>query len=301
MRTHATIINYKDFHSSILGLNESYFHLPRAVYKDIIDYYIDVYEKVHSKDIKTLSNKNIPPKQFFLDFKNTQFEFLNELKPPPSMIVKIGNKPGRSVYYFIKPNKNLSYVYLNIKDSRRTIYEIIEHEILHFVQDLIHRHNLKIKKIKNSNIGGLPPKKFVPSGVDADGIDIVSPNNKRTLKHSFRPVEYYTNLLSVIRQLQSIYVQCYEKSGYWDKIKDSVAAKKEFFRLFLKAVNDPSVDNFTTIENLTVYIFRDFKEISLEFYKHMLKLAYAGFVNGNINFDSADIERLAAIDLKYKK
>lgn len=201
-------------------LNEG-FELPFRVIKDIYEYYRDSYEKYRLKP-----RVKIEPKYFDLDFTGTRYEFLNDLNPQVLVELK-GSLPGGVA--------GLAY-HANLINGRGTAKiqlslslflnnpEVIYHELLHVVQNLI-----RIKK-EMKVIGGLPNMPLVKRVTDEKGINIHGTKKVKRVQHGVRPVEYYTNLDSLIRMLQFLYVRMLLNSGKDIDlgVRDS-EAKKEFF------------------------------------------------------------------------
>ena len=189
-------------------LNEG-FELPFSVIKDIYEYYTDSYEKYR------LNHRvKIDPKYFDLDFTGTRYEFLNDLNPRVLVELK-GSLPGAAGLYVpselkVKEEDGKKIVTVKIELSLSD-YEfnpdVVYHEILHAVQDLI-----RIKK-RMKVIGGLPNMPLVKRGNDEKGISIGGKKNVKRVKHGIRPIEYYTNLDSLIRSLQYQYVKMLLDSG----------------------------------------------------------------------------------------
>ena len=202
-------------------LNEG-FELPFRVIKDIYEYYRDSYEKYRLKP-----RVKIEPKYFDLDFTGTRYEFLNDLNPQVLVELK-GSLPGAAGLY--------QGSQLKVENSRVTAKiqlalssfianpEVVYHELLHVVQDLI-----RIKK-QMKVIGGLPNMPLVKRVTDERGMNIHGTKKVKRVQHGVRPIEYYTNLDSLIRMLQYLYVKMLLNSGKDIDlgVRDS-EAKKEFF------------------------------------------------------------------------
>ena len=202
-------------------LNES-FELPFRVIKDIYEYYRDSYEKYRLKP-----RVKIEPKYFDLDFTGTRYEFLNDLNPRVLVELK-GSLPGYDGLYLnsqlkVETGRVTVKIQLALSSFMSGPY-IIEHELLHAVQDLI-----RIKK-QMKVIGGLPNMPLVKRITDERGISIGGTKKVKRVQHGVRPIEYYTNLDSVIRLLQYRYVRMLLDSGKdMDLgVRDS-EEKKEFF------------------------------------------------------------------------
>ena len=134
-------------------LNEG-FELPFRVIKDIYEFY----KKVINEDDNG-SNKRRREKVFKIDFTGTNFEFLNKLNADLKVLVGYEHNYHLTRYstsfqhngiYIGLVNTNpicgtIILPMLDLKSSgQKEIYEhvitiAIEHEVLHFVQDWVHR------------------------------------------------------------------------------------------------------------------------------------------------------------------
>jgi hypothetical protein len=220
-------------------LNEG-FELPFRVIKDIYEYYRDSYEKYRLKP-----RVKIESKYFDLDFTGTRYAFLNDLNPRVLVELK-GSLPGAAGLYQNSQLKvETGRVTVKIKLALSSFMgrpNIIYHELLHAVQDLI-----RIKKGMKV-IGGLPNMPLVKRVTDERGINIRGDKNVKRVKHGVRPIEYYTNLDSVTRILQYKYVKMLLDSGKdMDLgVRDS-EAKKEFFSR-MKKENSWISDKLDTVK-----------------------------------------------------
>lgn len=250
-------------------LNES-FELPFSVIKDIYEYY----KKVINEDDDG-GNKIKRQRVFKIDFTGTNFEFLNELNADLKVLVGYHYNyllkrhsaifESNGMYLGLIPTNPVSGTIvlpmLDLTDSHeKHLYEhaitvTIEHEVLHFVQDLI-------KVAKNlENVGGLPSPKFVKRITDKEGIVSV---NDQQVPHHKRPIEFYTNMNTKVNEIQYSYLYlCTRREydlDYCQKDKDmkkdylkkwiDVAKKKErynfdqeYFRMLLQSAYKRFVDN----------------------------------------------------------
>jgi len=282
----------------LIVLQEGYFHVPKKVYQHIIDDYFEVLKRVKSKKTKRMRIESFPAKVYELDFSGTNFEFLNHLDPndelfnispdwTPSIMVRY-TKSGGSSYTSDyqdwggnreKNREHMVYIQIDLSDKIRKVVDTIEHEISHYVQDLI-----KIRK-KLSNIGGLPPKEIIDNRYDIDGYLKGGKGISRT-RHSHRPTEYYPDLLSSIRQMEYAFSRYYPEYRYdWKKPTKWEKEKKQFF---LNVIND-KID-----VPIATPVFKDFKKISKEFYNHIVIVGYDAFVNKPPNLDMSEIRRIGS-------
>jgi hypothetical protein len=218
-------------------LNEG-FELPFSVIKDIYEYYRDSYEKYRSKP-----RVKIEPKYFDLDFTGTRYAFLNDLNPRVLVELK-GSLPGAAGLASgakLINGRGTAKIKLALSSFINSPH-VIYHEVLHVVQDLI-----RIKKGMKV-IGGLPNMPLVKRVTDKRGISIGGAKKVKRVKHGVRPIEYYTNLDTVIRSLQYKYVRMLLDSGKdMDLgVRDSEAKKEFFYRM--KKENSWISDKLDTVK-----------------------------------------------------
>jgi hypothetical protein len=286
----------------LIVLLEGYFHVPQKVYRHIIRDYYDILRVVKSQNIKRMRRESFPVKVYELDFSGTNFEFLNHLDPndelfnispdwTPSIKVRYTSSGGSwytSDYRTFgedrggnreKNRGNMGYIQIDLSNGNvRQVVDIIEHEILHYVQNLIKRRK------KLSDVGGLPPKEIMDDRYDTSGYRKGSEEMRRA-KHSHRPIEYYPDLLSSIRQMEYTFSRYHPEYQY--DSKKPTKWEKEKKQFFLGVLNGFPV-------NIATKTFNEFKKISKEFYNHMVKVGYDAFVNKPPNLDMSEIRRIGS-------
>lgn len=220
-----------------LIINEGAMGLSYKVYKKIVDFFI--YAKT---EYEINPKKDIPARVIPLDFEGTRYDFLQRFNPILSVKVRntarLPEANGAEGVYMNQPEHTrltregfFGEIILAAK-AESNIASTIEHEVLHFVQDLIRRHaketvvanpNRRDKRWVNKNgdilrpgfrrskkdqesdrknfrIGGLPNKKILSRIIkkyDVDGYAHGSQKQRRTT-HAHRPTEKMTNLASHI-------------------------------------------------------------------------------------------------------
>jgi len=234
---------------NLMVLCEGYFHVPNRMIEPIKSDFIEV---VRKKKTNVLKN-------YQLDFSNTSYDFLNELQPQPSVDVRFVDGKGKAKGSFhvtdkIKMAKNNSLIQIDYSADKhgRILSDVIEHEILHFIQKLIQKYN--VVKTGYGSLGGLPSKRLL-RGLETD-------KNKISV-HTHKPSEMYPDLLSAIRELETMYER-----------QDEFFTKKDFFLNFLKSVKDKK-----PIGKIAYDVFSDIEDLSKELYKDFVKKAYVAFVN----------------------
>jgi len=263
-------------------LNED-FELPFSVIKDIYEFY----KKVINEDDE--DNKLRRERVFKIDFTGTNFEFLNKLNADLKVLVGYDYNyrlkrysangiylgleyinsewHGRGPYLGTERNQlrgTIGLPLLDLTNSReKHLYEdaitvAIEHEVLHFVQDLI-------KVAKNlEHIGGLPSPKFVKRITDKEGIDSV---NDQQVPHHKRPIEFYTNINSAVNDIQYSYLYLCSRREYdLDYCQKDKDMKKDYLKKWIDVAKEKERYNFDQ-----------------EYFRMILQSAYKRFVD-NDNF-----------------
>jgi hypothetical protein len=280
-------------------IEEGFFHVPEKVLKDIKDFYIENYKQYLKNNRGKISRRLYPPKDFKLDFTGTKFEFLNFRNP--SITVYLTSKS--SYYHDYNHDKedtmelyNHGNIYLQLNPNifRRILMETIEHEVMHYIQSLMN-------SLHNQYGAGFPNKKLWRKNVDPHGFSLDGSGRTR-VSHTQRPIEYYPDLLTAIRILfQDFYKRT---KDYQFSEEEKIEYKKNFFTSFLNAVNNTENTSNIFDEDLCINSFREFKKISPEFYKKMIKISYDAFVNGEPNFNPKEIEkklRMIELDDSFNK
>jgi len=147
--------------------------------------------------------------------------------------------------------RNNAFVQLDFLADKpeRILSDVIEHEISHFVQKLIRKYN--VEKKGYGSLGGLPSKRLL-KGLEKD-----------PSIHSHKPSEMYPDLISSIRELETMFNR--EGEGI---------SKNQFFLNFLKAVKEKK-----PIGKTAYYVFSDIHDLSKKLYRDFVKKAYVAFVN----------------------
>ena len=219
-------------------LNEG-FELPYDSYKEIHEYYKDCYEKSLKKP-----RIKFEPKIFEFDINKTRYAFLSKDKNGNNnkfyIEINIFNNRDSdagwyNTYNKLSSNAFMGKIWLNLYYFDTRNHSIISHEILHFIQDMI-----KINK-NLGVIGGLPSPALVKGIMREKGIKNVSgqlkdPDKRKKdprIDHALRPIEYYTNLDSLVLELQTGYVIRCMNDGYQvdflENIVKNIEKKKEYF------------------------------------------------------------------------
>jgi hypothetical protein len=222
---------------------EGFMSLPFSAYNKVVDFYMAAKRK-HMSGFNGIISDIVP-----LDLEGTNFDFLAYLKP--KIKVDIHNAQtveGSQGYYSgtqrIKrtPEGVVGEMAL-VSKTFRTMDYIIEHELLHFMQDLIKIHametvssnpNRRNRKWSRSGsfhdkfgyvrgpgavlpkyrdkgtirLGGLPEKKALSDMLKKYSVTgyVRGSENQRRTTHAYRPIEQMTNLNSRIADLRMNYL-----------------------------------------------------------------------------------------------
>lgn len=257
--------------------------IPRSVFKDIERFVISSYYKGQKDD-----------ELFNIDFMGTRWEFLNYLEPRIQVLI---DPEYRKCSYIstedIMEGTGVIKIGLN-RSLSETLVHGIEHEVAHFIQELIAVHKMKQGKISKmsyvnphfvKSMGGLTSKKMLPRDIsisgyrrrerDANGNIIWNKHDR--VEHSARPVEYQPNLLSVIRDLQYQYLQ------YSSNSKKPMN-KKDFLRAILKGAFPQTISSQTLKKIKDRSKLRGNKEGKL-YFNYVLNNIYKLFIDSDYGDD----------------
>jgi len=331
--------------------------IPRHVFKELEDYIVEIAKKIGINDIKRLTQKSAPPKEFKIDFTGTRWEFLNVMNPRIKMYLSMGR--NKTYYSNTDPvggdkdtiRSGKGYMMIDYRDGlQRIISEILEHEVAHFVQYSIQANENRKREGGSSGdrfankkkplIGGLPNARHLPKDLTVSGRKIKSGktwqlhkfgnrepfptingirswvlnapdhntavrkakgymgdkwtkdhkmvaqareiSNKR-VEHTHRPIEYYTDMLSLIRVLQYNYHQ--EQIVGWESF-----TKKEYFQKFMSGKHDSLASRKQM--DMAYRIFKIFKSLPKPLYQQVLKRVYNIFVNKDVKKDFDEIKKI---------
>lgn len=277
-----------------LVINEGYFHIPQRIIKEIKDYYIEIYKKFYKSPSDEITEDKYPSKVFYLDFTGTSFDFLNFIKPKPTVLVKFTSEDS---FFWDMENgvntlktKNRGNIHIQLlKDpvlARNILSSIIEHEVMHFVQFLLHVY-------KNKKAGTVPDELMGPAAEIHGSSQTKEGILRKRFRHAFRPIEYYPNIVSSVRELHNLFHERFTMIRDWSTFSKWEKPKIKFFKKFLDLVNEVEVEeSFTKLfeNSVALHIFKDYKKLSPKFYERMLKILYKAFVNEDRNFDPKKIK-----------
>ena len=117
-----------------ITLNEARI-LPHSLVKDIYDYIMDV-----AKQKAVKPRTAVPSKPFIVDFTGTPYEFLNELPDHEREVAVDGNLTGDDHGVF-EPNGRFPSISINVQKQPERLYGTLQHELMHFLQELIQLHH----------------------------------------------------------------------------------------------------------------------------------------------------------------
>ncbi len=129
------------------------FSIEPKILSEIQAYVNGVFEDFNLNERRRVSKKSYPPKKFILDFSGTRWDFLR-----PAECTITFSADADSYFNHLYGGLRIN---IGLKDSRR--YEVVEHEFLHYLQDLIANQ----KKAKG--FAGAPNAKEWRDDVDYDG------------------------------------------------------------------------------------------------------------------------------------
>lgn len=281
--------NINDFNhnqeDSALQKTAGAFKLPQSAYQDIYNFVKETFIKAKQLDAKRITEKSFPPKTFTLNLTGTNYQFLNEMFQKYPILGNI------TIVFEYKSNSACGWYYnsarkisLNLACPITDVLgHTLQHELLHFIQYTIKAYKLiKYPKYNarkdNTDLGGMAKREFIDPSYDVQGYKLDTPNTQnrrwrrqRRTTHTHRPIQYQTDLNTLIRDLQMDFHQ--RGASYPSKTQ------------YLKQFFDGKILGLR-YANQTLKSFKDMDDP--EFYQHILKIIYKQFMNK----DSIDLNKL---------
>jgi hypothetical protein len=286
-------------------LEEGHYNIPREVFQDMMDYYLEMYKKFRISGGKRVTEKAYPPKTFHPDFSKVgkSFEWAKQYNPSVTLQFTANNY----AQWCKRNSADNTTIQLSLNDAERVYTEVMEHELLHSLQFLLkhyeqtRRGQMKPehlrgdkKKLPNVEYAGMPKKKFINQHYDWYGYPKDRYRTRRTT-HENRPIEYYPDLFSSIKSMQRSWFRFAAYYAMDEKALKSEEKKKNFYMQFfnnIKYGKNYSVDVQRFIPSLASKIFERFKNQGDEFLNMMLNKLYDGFVNKDPDFSMEEFEKI---------
>lgn len=240
----------------------SFLQIQRRIFQPILQYLIQCNNQIIKKDIKRVGSKTFPPKYFVLNFKNTNFSFLQPQK------VKVNISIGKTQTSFMRFG-TIPQISMNFGRQQpvSVLYSTLQHEVLHVIQYLIRdyrRYILNHKIYPSGGLGGLVKKQYRNNKYDDTG-RLINQEGKTTgtkrTQHTLRPVQHYTDLNSIVRELQLFYI--HNQSLF--------PSKKQFLKKFF--------NNQIYFLNHWFNTLNQYKSINNDLYLSNMKKIYDQFMN----------------------
>ena len=296
------MINFKEW-----LISEGLFEIPFKSLEKIHQYFLDGYRKYIDKP-----RTKFPPINFKLDLRGTKYEFLQYLNPSVDILLKPSVPNASGIYNGMK-EENKGSISLSLTNSIATVQAILEHEVLHYLQDLIAYHakqqNKKLKwpkgdltkrqrekstKRRMPLLGGLPRTSLVKRLMKEKGFDIEGHQKDRRTKHEHRPVEYYTNLNSLIKTVKHGYlILIFEILDI--KNNDDYKAKKDQIESFMndKKQKTKFLNKLIESKSYSISDLEKIKKLDEELYKIYMKEIFKNFIDNNNFSEELEIKKIA--------
>ena len=297
-----------------LLITEGLIKIPYKVIKPIVDDYFDFFKNVNLGKTKI---KDVE-KTYKLDLSGTNYDFPNII---PKLLVTYKGLRGNRLGSYNKPNTQIQYIndetifvtgHILLKKNLyadQSPVDIIEHEVMHFIQDLINIHMSHNKKInykqekypfiKRPEFGGSGPRKLTQNLMHAHNVNFYGYNAKddKLSNHEERAIEFQTNLSSVLTILIKEFVKSFlsgnlNPSYYsynYDFIK-SIKTKEDFEKnkdTIIKFINNQNeknkfIKNVMSDRTLLFTYIEKIKNFNKELYDWYLNEIYKNFVTKDI-------------------
>lgn len=241
---------------------ESTITVPPNVIEPIRKYILDTYKEVVNKGVSKLNKKE---RIFILNLKDTKYEFLNSLAHDYPLNVKLIYAPKFTAEEYYSPEKTYGEIIINIADLNDVYHNVLEHELVHYLQHLLNK-NVGINDWKKNFAGGMPSplrnmiKDLTFHGYNKTSWDAATQGKKswnaiKRTKHMLRPIEHQSNMVTMLHNL--LYTQ-YTNPGI---------PKNKIFADFLK----------------TNYRMVKLKQSRPEQYREYAKQLYSAFTDDRVH------------------
>lgn len=306
-----------------LLLNEGLIQIPYKVIKPIADDYFDFFKNVNLGKTK-IKDKTYT---YTLDLSGTNYDFRNII---PKLNVTYKGLRGKNIGSYHTSETKIEYPPLPyspqedpitvtgkiiLKKNLSNYYspvEIIEHEVMHFIQDLINinmSHNKQIYKNDGNldtderpEFGGSGPRKLTQNLMRSYNSDFRGYNKSknRMLDHEKRATEFQTNLSSIIIKLNREFVNKFlsgnlnpNSFSYDYNIVKDIKTKEDFEKnkdVIVKFINNQNVKNKYLKSSIGFFSYYTheldkIKKFNKELYNWYLSEIYKNFVAKDIEED----------------
>lgn len=306
-------MNFKNW----LLLSEGSIKIPYKVIQPIVNDYFNYFKDVNLGKSKL----EYIEKEYILDLSDTNYNFPNII---PKLNVTYKGTRGKAIGTFDISKTKIEYPplpynatkdpitvigYINLKknlSSNESPVELIEHEVIHFIQNLINinmSHNKGIYKNdgqlgsgKRPDFGGSGPRKLTQDLMNKLNVDFLGDNKKhgRRIDHEKIPIEYQTNLSSIIislyQQFTSTFLSGNLNPSYFSypyDIVKTIKTKEDFEKnknVIIKFLNNP-IEKKKFIEKIDINKLTKIKNFNKKLYNWYLQEIYKNFVTKDIEED----------------
>lgn len=313
-------INFKHW----LLLNEGLIQIPYKVIKPIVDDYFNFFKNVNLGKTKIKDEA----KTYKIDLSGTNYDFPNII---PKLNVTYKGLRGKNIGSYHTSETKIEYpplpyspqedpitvigkITLKKDLSDNSPVELIEHEVMHFIQDLINinmSHNKQIYKNdgklgsgKRPEFGGSGPRKLTQNLMRSYNANFYgyNKNQNRMIDHEKRATEFQTNLSSILIMLNKQFINKFLSGNLnpnyfsydYDIVKD-IKTKEDFEKnkdVIVKFINNQNVKNkyirdgiSTGLLSYSTYKLYKVKKFDEELYNWYLGEIYKNFVAKDIEED----------------
>jgi hypothetical protein len=295
-------MNFKNW----LLLSEGSIKIPYKVIQPIVNDYFDYYKDVNLGK----SNLRDKKKEYILDLSDTNYNFPNII--PKLKVTYKGIKDKTIIGGFTPSKTKIEYppqiqlpynptitvigdiILKKDLPSNESPFKLIEHEVIHFIQDLINinmSHNKGIYKNsgKRPDFGGSGPRKLTQDLMNKLNVDFDG-NNKfhgRKIDHEKIATEYQTNLSSIIILLYQEFTSTFLSGNLnpdyysypYDIIKN-IKTKEDFEKnkdVIIEFLNNQTAKK-KFIKKIDINKLTKIKNFNKELYNWYLNEIYKNFV-----------------------
>lgn len=298
-------MNFKNW----LLITEGVIKIPYKVIEPIVNDYFNFFKNINLGKEKAIDKKYT----YTLDLSGTNYDFPNII---PKLNVTYKGIRGKMIGGYVDSETKIEFASsmiiitgnIILKKNLPSIIspvELIEHEVLHFIQDIISIHMSYNKQIYKKNnerpeFSGSGPRKLTQDLMKAHDIDFYGYDTRtgKIIAHEKRPTEFQTNLNSIIINIKRNFVNKFLSGNLnpsyfsydYDIVKD-IKTREDFEKnkdAIIEFINDQNKKNKFIRDGITTkFLSLDFdldkiKKFNKELYNWYLNEIYKNFVTKDI-------------------
>jgi hypothetical protein len=256
---------------------EATMQVPPRVLDEIRAWMRDTYEDIKMRGVSRIREIH---KGFDIDLTGTKYEYLQPTIDKYPLTVTLSYAPSdRTSQHYMDDTRTIR---LNLGNFKRTYDDVLEHEFVHYLQDIMYLRVIIAKKQHPGylNTPGGMKRKLTNQTKDMnfDGQQWRKigdpPGRKRRTSHHLRPVEHQSNLVSTLKELVKYYR--HNRYEYEDKIR-----RNNEYKYGNEHHQDPKLEIFKAFVRDN-HRMKKLKKSREGQYKEYIKQLYKAFIHTDL-------------------